>query len=97
MLERDREVKNAGRMTIEGRAYRELVVVVTMRGRWTIKRKEKEKRKGRRGREGGGEGGGRTAREAIWWSERKFIYTEPYIPTRKGRRYSEYLVVAGSS
>jgi hypothetical protein len=35
----------------------ESMVVVTMRGRWTIKRKEEEKRKRREG--GGGEGGGR--------------------------------------
>ena len=40
-------------MTIEGGAYRESMVVVTMRGRWTIKRKEKEKK-----RDGGGGGGG---------------------------------------
>jgi hypothetical protein len=43
-------------VTIEGRAYKESMVVVTMRGRWTIKRKEKEKKKTER--EGGGGGGG---------------------------------------
>ena len=53
MLERDREVKNAGRVTIEGRAYRELVIVVTMGGRWTIK--EKKKKEKRTEREGGRE------------------------------------------
>jgi hypothetical protein len=33
------------------RAYRESMVVVTMRGRWTIKRKKEKKKK--RGEEGG--------------------------------------------
>ena len=48
-------VVRAGRVTIEGGACRESMVVVTMRGRWTIKRKEKEKKAGG-GREGGGGG-----------------------------------------
>ena len=41
-----------------GRSVQESMVVVTMRGRWTIKRKRKEKKAGG-GRKGGG--GGETA------------------------------------
>ena len=46
-----------GRDEIKGGAYKESIVVVTMRGRWTIKRKRKEEKK-RDGGEGGGAGGG---------------------------------------
>jgi len=75
----------------EGRAYRESMVVVTMRGRWTIKRKEKRKEK-----DGEREGGRRrrrrrrrTAREEIRWSKGLFIYPEPCIPTRNQARCRE--------
>ena len=62
-----------------GRAYIESMVVVTMRGRWTIKRKRKEKEKTEGGREEEEEG---PLEKKIWWSKGKVIYTEQYIPTR---------------
>lgn len=45
------------------------------------KKKRKRKEKTERGEEEEEEE--RTAREAIWRTKGKFIYTEPYIPTRK--------------
>ena len=46
------------------------------------KKKRKRKEKTERGEEEEEEEE-RTAREAIWRTKGKFIYTEPYIPTRK--------------
>jgi hypothetical protein len=70
------------------------MVVVTMRGRWTIKRKEKEKKRTERGGEGGGGGEG-TAREEISWSKGKFIYRAVYSDAESSAMPRDYLVVAG--
>jgi hypothetical protein len=59
------------------------MVVVTMRGRWTIKRKEKEKKSRRRGREEEEEE--RTAGgERVGWAKGKFIYPSGIF--RHGRK-----------
>ena len=60
------------------------MVVVTMRGRWTIKRKEKEKKKRR-------EGGRRSKGplEKRLGGPRVSLYTEPYIPMRNQARCRE--------
>ena len=83
-------------MTIEGRGVQR--IDGCRDDAWTMdnkKKRKKRKRERRRGREVVEEEE-RTAREAIWRSQGKFIYTEAYISdTERNAMPMDYLVVTG--